>query len=150
MHRVAFEEVLVQESPCSPALAAALYDLMPQQWVPAPGAVRLLVRLRAAGCKVGLVSNTARDLRPRLSDLGILQHLDDVVLSFEQGLVKPDPLIFRTAAGRLGVAPADCVYVGDTPATDGGAVVTGMTCLLVPNVDDTPQLELAARMLGCA
>lgn len=147
LHRTVFQEVLTSESRCSPELAAALYDTMPQQWVPVPGAVELLRVLKVRGHRVGLLSNTALDLRSRLADLGLLAYLDTVVLSFEEGLVKPDPRLFQLAADRLGVPAHECVYVGDTPQVDGGAVDAGMTGLLIPVDGDRPQLQRAAALL---
>ena len=148
MHRTAFEEVLGEESPCSPALARRLYALMPEQWVAAPGAVELLAALKERGLAVGVLSNTALDPRARLAELGVLEHLDAVVLSFEEGFVKPDPRFFARAAELLGVQPAECLYIGDTPGIDGAAVRAGMTCVLVPVVDGRPQLWVAAGLLG--
>lgn len=148
LHRAVFEEVLIREAQCTPTLAKALYDTMPEQWVPVPGAVGLLQGLRARGCRVGLLSNTGIDLRPRLGDLGLLAYFDTVVLSFEEGLVKPDPRIFRLAADRLAVPASECLFVGDTPHTDGGAVHAGMTSLLVPTAGDEPQLHMAAALLA--
>jgi len=109
MHRTAFEEVLSEESPCSPSLARRLYDVMPEQWVAVPGVMDLLAMLREGGLAVGLLSNTGLDLRPRLHALGLLEHLDAVVLSYEEGLVKPDPRLFARAAERLGVDPNQCL-----------------------------------------
>lgn len=147
LHRGAFEDVLTSESQCSATLAAALYDTMPKQWVPVPGAVELLRVLKSRGHQVGLLSNTALDVRPRLAELGLLAYLDTVVLSFEEGLVKPDPRIFRLAADRLGIPADQCVFVGDTPQVDGDAVHAGMTSLLVPITGDIPQLQTAATLL---
>lgn len=148
IHRRAFQNVLTEESACTPALARALYDLMPSHWVPVPGALSLLGRLKAAGKRVGLLSNTALDLRPRLLELGLLPYLDTVVLSYEEGLVKPDPSIFYLAASRLGTSPVNTVYVGDTPASDGGAVMAGMPCILVPTVHNVPQLQVVTALLA--
>lgn len=147
LHRGAFEDVLTSESQCSATLAAALYDTMPKQWLPVPGAVELLRVLKSRGHQVGLLSNTALDVRPRLAELGLLAYLDTVVLSFEEGLVKPDPRIFRLAADRLGIPADQCVFVGDTPQVDGDAVHAGMTSLLVPITGDIPQLQTAATLL---
>lgn len=147
LHRKAFQDVLTSESACSPRLAAALYDTMPDQWVPVPGAIELLRAMRAVGRRVGLVSNIGLDIRPRLKHMGLLAYLDTVVLSFEEGLVKPDPRIFRLAADRLGVPANECVFVGDDPQADGGAVHAGMTSILVPILNGTPQLQVAAACL---
>lgn len=132
----------------APRLAAALYDTMPDQWVAVPGAVELLEAVRVSGRQVGLVSNTGLDLRPRLAQLGLLAYFDTVILSFEEGSVKPDPRIFRLAADRLRVPASECVLVGDTPQTDGGAVQAGMTSILVPMIDEVPHLQTAAMLLG--
>jgi epoxide hydrolase-like predicted phosphatase len=75
----------------------------------------LVVRLRAAGkVKLGLLSNANRGwterLRSRCGDL-----FDDVVVSGDVGLAKPDPEVFRLAARRLGVEPAACLMIDDQP-----------------------------------
>jgi HAD superfamily hydrolase (TIGR01509 family) len=71
-----------------------------------------------------------------------------VVLSFEAGMVKPDPRIFESAAHGMGLRTDDCVMVGDSPTADGGAVHAGMSALLVPVVDDRPLLAVATRLLA--
>jgi len=51
--------------------------------------------------------------RPALDDLGILDLVDAVVLSFEVGMVEPDPRIFRFVEDALGLDPAECLLIGD-------------------------------------
>lgn len=46
------------------------------------------------------------------------------------------------------VAPSDCVMVGDSPSTDGGAAAAGISTVIVPVVDDRPQLATVTRMLA--
>lgn len=150
LHRRAFEESLREDSSTPAPLAAALYDLMLSQWAVSDGAVELLVGLRRHGVRVGLLSNIGLDPRGRLAELGLLEHLDDVVLSVEVGLVKPDPRIFTLAARRLGVGTADCVMLGDSASTDGGAPSAGIATVLVPVRDGRPRLEVAAGMLLAA
>lgn len=147
LHRKAFTDVLTSQAACSPRLAAALYDMMPGQWVPVPGAIDLLQSLQAGGRRVGLVSNIGLDIRPRLAQMGLLTYLDTVVLSYQEGLVKPDPRIFTLAADRLGLPAEECVFVGDHPHADGGAVRAGMTSILVPTRDHVPQLHMATALL---
>lgn len=93
----------------------------------------LLESLRERGLAVGLVSNAfdPPDLLHRdLAELGVARHLDVAVFSSEVGRRKPEPEIFRYALARLGVEPADALFVGDTIATDiAGAAALGMpTC----------------------
>ena len=143
-HRQAFTVILQEDGGCSQSTADRFYDVMPNQWLLAPGAGRLLTDLRRSGMKLGVISNIGIDIRPTLEVFGILELLDAVVLSFEVGMVKPDPNIFRHAAHALGLRPAQCLMVGDTPAADGAASRTGMTALVVPMDVNGPRLELVA------
>ncbi|MCS7179204.1 MAG: HAD family phosphatase [Anaerolineae bacterium] len=73
--------------------------------------VGLIRELRGAGIRVGLLSNHLPNLRQCLNSLGPL--LDAVVISGEEGILKPDPAIYHRALERLGVAPEETVFVDD-------------------------------------
>jgi len=78
---------------------------------PAGGLWQLAAQVRTHGVRTGLLSNSwGFDVYP-FDQLEV--HFDDLVLSGEVGLRKPDPAIYRLAAQRLGVAPDDCVFVDD-------------------------------------
>lgn len=50
-----------------------------------------------------------------------------ILISEEQTVRKPEAAIFLRAAEKLGVAPAECLFVGDNPQADiGGAYQVGM------------------------
>jgi HAD superfamily hydrolase (TIGR01509 family) len=134
-HRAAYAGLLASApSLPDPRLATVLYEriLAPAGWVAYPDAAPTLAALRARGVRVAAVSNVGFDLRPVLAGLGLLDHLDAVVLSYEVGAVKPDPRIFAAACAALGVAPAEAVMVGDHAAADGGAADAGIRTLLIP------------------
>ena len=77
---------------------------------------RLLERLRAAGrVKLGLLSNAGRGWTERLRQRGVTELFDDVVVSADVGLAKPDPAVFLLAARRLGVPPVACLMIDDQP-----------------------------------
>ena len=59
------------------------------------------------------------------------EFVDEFVLSFEVGAVKPDAAIFETALARLGVEAAHAVMVGDSDEADGGARAIGCGFILV-------------------
>ena len=89
-----------------------------------------LVELRERGLKIGLVSNSARDVREfaRHHELDV----DAGISSFHHGKTKPHASIFRAVLTLLDVAPADAVMVGDTVADDiDGALAIGMHAVLV-------------------
>ena len=64
-----------------------------------------------------------------LEPLGLRDYFDAVVSADEVGRGKPDPLVFLTAAERIGVAPARCVVVEDAPAGLEGARRGGMASI---------------------
>ena len=43
----------------------------------------------------------------------IYQYFDEVILSFELGMKKPDACIYDEALRRFGISPDECVFVGD-------------------------------------
>jgi HAD superfamily hydrolase (TIGR01509 family) len=114
-------------------LPTALYErlLTADGWHLYTDTLPVLRALRAGGVRVAVVSNVGFDLRPVARDLGIDDLVDAYALSYEVGMCKPAPEIFRAACARLEVEPADAVMVGDTPA-DAGAVGAGCRCLILP------------------
>lgn len=55
---------------------------------------------------------------------------DEVVVSAEIGLIKPDPEIYSYTAQRLGVSPGDCVFIDDREIHLGPARALGMHTIL--------------------
>ena len=105
-----------------------------------PDAPELLRRLRAAGVKVGVLSNTMwpRSMHEQVFVRdGVLDLIDGAVYSSEIEWTKPHPEAFRAAMHAVGVSdPAACVFVGDRPFDDVyGAKRAGMRAVLVPNSD---------------
>ena len=79
--------------------------------------------------------------------------VDEFVLSFEVGAVKPDAAIFETALSRLGVEAAHAVMVGDSDEADGGARAIGCGFALVdplPTAQRTDGLTSALTEYGVA
>jgi len=116
-------------------------DIRPDQ--PMLDAVRAA---RAAGIRTALVSNSwgGRDY-PRD---GFAEIFDEVVISGEVGLRKPEPAIYRLAAERAGVDAGACVFVDDFRVNIEGAEAVGMTGVLHRTAEITiPKLE---ELLGAA
>ena len=99
----------------------------PQIKAEVPGAVAT-VRELAKTFKVGIVSNSFADVQYRkLEALGLRHELSCIILSDELGIRKPDPGIFTHAASLLQVQPSECIFVGDSYASDViGAKNAGM------------------------
>lgn len=84
-------------------------------------------RLRAAGYHLGLLSNASDVARKVFSETyGVLPHFDSVTISSEEGIMKPEPEIFRIALGRAGVEPEEAVFVDDVQANVEAARSVGM------------------------
>jgi putative hydrolase of the HAD superfamily len=135
-----FETGRISEEEFSNAFAARLEKLTGRR-VPSEGLVgRLfdvrieesmvdaLIKVRAAGLKTAVLSNSwGQTLYPRerLDEI-----CDEVLLSGEVGLRKPDPAIFRLALDRLGVEGRTAVFVDDHPGHLEPAAELGMATVL--------------------
>jgi HAD superfamily hydrolase (TIGR01549 family) len=100
----------------------------------------VLEELRAQGLKLGLVSNTGRNL-----DEFVAHHRLDVDAALGSrafGRTKPHPTIFRAVLERLKVEPADSAMVGDSPEDDvDGARAAGIgTAFLLDREDRYPEV----------
>lgn len=76
--------------------------------------------------KVGLLSNTGDHIVQSLFDADTLHIFDAVVLSYNEGMIKPDPRIFELAAERLGLLPEECIMIDDLETNCEGARIAGM------------------------
>jgi HAD superfamily hydrolase (TIGR01549 family) len=100
----------------------------------------VLAELRARGLKIGLVSNTGRDLAAFVAHHAL--DVDAAVGSAAHGKTKPHPAIFQAALDQLGVAAEEAAMVGDSPEDDiEGARALGMRAFLVDREDRFPELD---------
>lgn len=77
--------------------------------------------------QIGMLSNIGRDwIESFFSEHQLHELFDQVVLSGEEGIVKPDPEIYLRTAQRLGVKPENCVMIDDIAQNCDGAVQAGM------------------------
>jgi HAD superfamily hydrolase (TIGR01509 family) len=118
-----------------PDLIAALYAVMPDQWVPFVDTLPVLRELKSRGVRIVVLSNIGLDIRPLLDRVGVSGLLDGVVLSFEVGLVKPDPAIFARALELLDVPGSQTLMVGDSPRDDVGGVSLKIRTLILPRTE---------------
>ena len=143
IHRAVYLAALGAAHPGMPASAlTAIYErlLLPESWRPYPDTLDVLTLLRRKGIPVAVVSNIPWDIRSVFELHRMSELVDEFVLSYAEGVVKPDPKIFLTACQRLGVAPADTLMIGDSEHADGGAVAVGCRFAAVPPlpVDQRP------------
>jgi HAD superfamily hydrolase (TIGR01509 family) len=126
-HRQTYHRVFAAAG-IRPDLADALYEVEsdPDCNPFANDVGQTLRALNDRGLKIAVVSDIHFDLRPTFDKSALLELVEAFVLSFEHGVQKPDPPIFRIALDELGVEPQEALMVGDRAAYDGAAIALGM------------------------
>jgi putative hydrolase of the HAD superfamily len=92
--------------------------------------VSVLRQLRAAGYRLGLVSDCSVETPTLWAETPLACLVDVAVFSCVEGVRKPDPGLYRSAARGLHVDLSECVYVGDGASDElNGAEAAGMTAI---------------------
>ncbi len=126
--------------------SAANYNLYRKKYFALfPGALDLLGRLKAAGMKLGMVTNGVSEThREKIALLQLGEHFDAIFLADETGMVKPDPRLFAHACEKLASTPAATAMVGDRYDRDiAGALEAGLFTIWVNLRDE--RLPTGAR-----
>jgi len=111
---------------------------------PRPDALPTLEELRRRGRLLGMISVCTEDVPQVWDETPLGREFDATVFSCDVGVSKPDPRIYEIACERLGVEPAECLFVGDGANDElPGAERVGMTAvqLRVPGEALTPEGE---------
>ncbi len=112
--------------------------------VPYAGVERMLIDL-APKAKTGLITNAydAVEQRKRICHAGLHVFFDVIVVAGEVGIRKPDPAIFFLTLEKMGVAPENSLYIGDSIAHDiEGARAAGIKSVLIAD-EKKPEAQLA-------
>lgn len=111
---------------------------------------RLMDFIRRLGrrVQVGMITNAWSSVRPALeTTFAIADAFEPLIISAEVGLAKPDPRIYQLALERLGVEPAQAVFVDDFEDNVAGARWVGMQAV---HFTSAPQAMAAVRALLAA
>ena len=129
------------------ARTEALYDVVVDAGIDhRPGIVDLLDWLVARGIPRAVATSTRRPLAMRkLAAAGLLPYFDAVCTSSDVAAPKPAPDVYLLAASKLGIEPARCLVLEDSPTGVRAALAAGMTPVQVP---DMLVPDAAARALG--
>ncbi|MCP5094988.1 MAG: HAD family phosphatase [Chloroflexi bacterium] len=98
--------------------------------------------------QTAIISNYNDSLRPIVTHkFKIADAFDEIIISCEEGIMKPDPQIYQTALSRLGRKPEETVFIDDFAHNVEAAQALGMHA-----IHFTPQLNFAASLtdLGIA
>ncbi len=126
------------------AYSGTLFALIDDELVTFDDAVGAARELRERGIPVGVASSSPRErLHRTLSRAHLLDAFDVTVAGDEVTNGKPAPDMFLLCAERLGVAPADCIVIEDSPPGVQAGLAAGMHTLAVCRVPGT-EASLAA------
>lgn len=110
-----------------------------------PGSALVLQALQTAGVPCAVASSSRRDeIEHRLGRVDVLRHFQAWAGGNEVPRGKPDPALYRLAAARLGVEPAQCLAFEDSENGARAAQAAGMAVVVVPDLKH-PSAEIAAR-----
>lgn len=105
-----------------------------------PGMVAALDAIRAAGLKLGCITNNvpggsgpamANDAQSESRYAAIFDRFDHVIESAKAGVRKPDPRIYAMMCEALAVTPQQCVYLDDLGINCKPAAAMGMVAIKV-------------------
>lgn len=128
-----------------------------------PGAVTAIARLRERGIRIGVVTNQPRvgdDLGARRAMQGLHHRIETRVGSLDGWFVcthaphdgcscrKPQPGLILEAARAFGIAPQECVVIGDIGSDVEAAQRAGARAILVPT-PITRREEVEAAPIVC-
>jgi putative hydrolase of the HAD superfamily len=140
-----FEEILASALVTvegGPVSAAGLLQRMFAGSVMQPEMLDLVRELRRSGLRTSLLSNSWG--RPDSYPREVLDELfDDAVISADVGMRKPEERIFRLAVERLGLSPAECVFVDDVEGNIVAARALGFAV-----VHHTAPADTKAQLAG--
>ncbi|MCH7607409.1 MAG: HAD family hydrolase [Chloroflexi bacterium] len=121
-----------------------------RRWLdPEPSTLEALDGLRAAGYRLGLLTNCSSPVEPVWADSPLAARFDATAFSSEVGFLKPHPETYRIACQRLGLAPAECLYVGDGGDNElTGATAAGLHPVLIETMAKTDLAQLTLNHEG--
>ncbi len=116
---------------------AQMYDLSPEEvsearrqfWAGEQVDSSLMVFIRGLRpyCRMAVISNALADLRQTIvSRWQIADSFDEIIISGEVGVQKPDARIFRLTLNRLGILPRQAIFVDNDPENVAAARALGI------------------------
>lgn len=129
---------LVAQHPQHEALIRAFQERWPEMLRdPIAGTVEILAELRAAEVPCYALTNWSAETFPIARErYAFLTWFDGVVVSGEEGAVKPDAALFAVLEERFGVVPTRSVFIDDTPVNVAGAADRGYATVHFTGAED--------------
>ncbi len=97
-------------------------------------------QLRQKGIKTAVLSNDGSSLRPYMEGHGITRHFDQIFISGELNMMKPDARIYQYAVQQLGFEAQDVIFFDDRQANVDGALRAGLQAELYTSISQVQKL----------
>jgi putative hydrolase of the HAD superfamily len=111
-----------------PAQVQRLWAIDFRSWISVePGSIDILADLHAGGTRMVLLSNAGFDYGDAFRRAPFARYFEQVFVSAEIGMIKPDPEIYRHVARELGIEPSGMVFVDNKKVNVEGAESIGIT-----------------------
>lgn len=95
-----------------------------------PDVYQLLDHLKMIGMRLAIISNCSSEEVKVIRQSNLYKYFDQVVLSYEVKMQKPDICIYKKGADLLGVAANECIFIGDGGSNElEGAKMAGMKAI---------------------
>jgi 2-haloacid dehalogenase len=109
--------------------------------------VQILVALHDSGIPLYALTNWSDELFPMaLKRFDFLDLFDDIIVSGEERVAKPDPRIFEILQERIGHSLHDCIFIDDSPPNIEAAAAAGLDAILFTDTGHLRE-DLAVRGL---
>jgi 2-haloacid dehalogenase len=109
--------------------------------------VQVLRELHAAGIRLFALTNWSKELFPAaLNRFDFLDLFEDIIVSGEEGVAKPDPQIFEILRERVGHSLGDCIFIDDSARNVEAAGGAGLDAILFTDTGHLRE-DLVARGL---
>jgi sugar-phosphatase len=132
------------------AIAGRVVELVCAKGVLKPGVAEALDFARASGLRIALASSSPYVIIDAVLDTFGLRSAFEVIHSAEEeARGKPEPDVYLTTARKLGVEPAVCLALEDSPNGVVAAKAAGMKCIAIPEpvLRNDPRLARADAIL---
>lgn len=108
--------------------------------------IEVLEYLKSKDFKIGLISNTTPTITRVLDKFDLLKYFDATMYSYEEGLLKTNPEMFKNICKKMKVKPEEAFMIGDSIPTDiMGARAAGLKAVLL---DRRNRREFSPRIIN--
>lgn len=152
MDRGSMDERTAEESICTripQRLHGAVHALV-SQWdeplIPMEGMYELVEELKNGGYGIYLLSNASVRQHEYWPRLPVSRFFDGKLISADEGVMKPQPEIYRLMLERFGLTAGECFFIDDVPANIEGADYCGIPGAVFRG--DVKQLRRELRAAG--